>query len=160
MKTIGKGWEEFEKIFGRKYNPIETYRTEDADTLLVTMGSLSETASLAVDKMRQDGKNIGLLKIRLWRPFPFSEFRKIVQNATTLVILDRCISFGGPGGPVASEIRSALYDQENRPKVIGLVGGLGGRDVTPADFEYMVNRGIDIARNGSDNEFEMIGVRE
>lgn len=159
-KTILKGWEEFEKIFGRSYHPIETYKADDAETLLLTMGSLSETASLAVDNMREQGKKVGLVKIRLWRPFPFEEFRKTVKNANVLVVLDRCISFGGPGGPVASEVKSALYDQQKRPKVISLIGGLGGRDVTPADFEYMVNRGIEIAEKGSDSEYEMIGVRE
>ncbi len=160
MKSISKAWEEFERVFGTKYNPVETYRADDADTLLLTMGSLSETASLAVDKMRDEGRKVGLLKLRLWRPFPFKEFRQTVRDTKVLVVLDRCISFGGPGGPVASEVRSALYDQEKRPKVVGLVGGLGGRDVTPDHFEYMVNRGMEIAEKGSDVEFEMIGVRE
>lgn len=159
-KTILKGWEEFEKIFGRSYHPIETYKADDAETLLLTMGSLSETASLAVDNMREQGKKVGLVKIRLWRPFPFEEFRKTVKNANVLVVLDRCLSFGGPGGPVASEVRSALYDQANRPKVVSLIGGLGGRDVTPQNFEYMVDRGLEIAEKGSDSEYEMIGVRE
>jgi len=99
------------------------------------------------------------VKIRLWRPFPFEEFRKTVKNANVLVVLDRCLSFGGPGGPVASEVRSALYDQANRPKVVSLIGGLGGRDVTPQNFEYMVDRGLEIAEKGSDSEYEMIGVR-
>lgn len=160
MTTILKGWDEFENVFGRKYHPIETYRAEDADTLLLTMGSLSETATIAVDKMRDEGKKVGLLKIRLWRPFPFLEFRKSVEDVNVLVVLDRCISFGGPGGPVASEVKSALYNQENRPKVVSLVGGLGGRDVTPSDFENMVNRGIEIASTNTGAEFEMIGVRE
>ena len=159
-KTILKGWEEFAKIFGRSYHPIETYKADDAETLLLTMGSLSETASLAVDNMREQGKKVGLVKIRLWRPFPFEEFRKTVKNANVLVVLDRCLSFGGPGGPVASEVRSALYDQANRPKVVSLIGGLGGRDVTPQNFEYMVDRGLEIAEKGSDSEYEMIGVRE
>ncbi len=158
-KTILKGWEEFAKIFGRSYHPIETYKADDAETLLLTMGSLSETASLAVDNMREQGKKVGLVKIRLWRPFPFEEFRKTVKNANVLVVLDRCLSFGGPGGPVASEVRSALYDQANRPKVVSLIGGLGGRDVTPQNFEYMVDRGLEIAEKGSDSEYEMIGVR-
>ncbi|MBT4512796.1 MAG: pyruvate ferredoxin oxidoreductase [Chloroflexi bacterium] len=158
--VIMKGWDEFEQVFGRKYSPIETYKTDDAETLLLTMGSLSETASLAVDNMRDQGKKVGLLRIRLWRPFPFTELRKAVANTKVLVVLDRCLSIGGPGGPVASEIRSALYDQEKRPKVVSLIGGLGGRDVTPTDFEYMVNRGVEIAEKGSDAEYEMIGVRE
>lgn len=160
LDTILKGWEEFEKAFGRKYHPVETYRADDAETLLLTMGSLSETASLAVDRIRESGQKVGLIKLRLWRPFPFKEFRELVGGARVLIVLDRCISFGGPGGPVAAEVRAALYDQEKRPKIVGLVGGLGGRDVTPSDFEYMVTRGLEIAAEGNDAEFEMIGVRE
>ena len=68
---------------GRYYHPIETYRTEDAETLLVTMGSFGETASVAVDQMRAEGRSVGLVKIRLWRPFPFDDFKKAVQGQRT-----------------------------------------------------------------------------
>ena len=159
-EVILQGWKEFEAIFGRHYSPIETYKAEGAETLLLTMGSFSETARLAIDKMREEGKKVGLLRIRLWRPFPFEEFRQAVENAEVLVVLDRCISFGGPVGPVCSEVRSALYEETKRPKVISFIGGLGGRDLAPKDFEYMVNRGIEIAEKGSEEEYEMIGVRE
>ncbi|MFO8011495.1 MAG: transketolase C-terminal domain-containing protein [Dehalococcoidia bacterium] len=158
--VILKGWKEFGEIFGRNYSPVEKYAADDAEILMMTMGSLGETASLAVDRMREAGKKVGLIKLRLWRPFPFDEFRAAVQNARVLIVLDRCISFGGPGGPVASEVRSALYSQAQRPRVVGLVGGLGGRDVTPEEFEYMFNRGIEASGKGEDVEFEMIGVRE
>ena len=88
------------------------------------------------------------------------EFRKIAQKANVLIVLDRCLSFGGPGGPVASEVKSALYEEENRPKIVSFIGGLGGRDVTPNDFEYIMTRGLEIAEKGGDAEYEMIGVRE
>ena len=103
---------------------------------------------------------VGLIKLRLWRPFPFAEVRDAVKDAETLIVLDRALSFGGPGGPVASEIRSALYGLAKRPKVVGFVGGLGGRDITPEGFKEMINRGIEIARKGSEHEFEMFAVRE
>jgi len=159
-EVILQGWKEFEAIFGRRYSPIETYKAEGVETLLLTMGSFSETARLAIDKMREEGKKVGLVRIRLWRPFPFEEFRQAVEDAEVLVVLDRCISFGGPVGPVCSEVRSALYEETKRPKVISFIGGLGGRDLAPKDFEYMVNRGIEIAEKGSEEEYEMIGVRE
>lgn len=159
-EVILQGWKEFEAIFGRHYSPIETYKAEGVETLLLTMGSFSETARLAIDKMREEGKKVGLVRIRLWRPFPFEEFRQAVEDAEVLVVLDRCISFGGPVGPVCSEVRSALYEETKRPKVISFIGGLGGRDLAPKDFEYMVNRGIEIAEKGSEEEYEMIGVRE
>lgn len=153
-------WDEFDSRFHRHYHPVECYHCEGADVLLLTMGSFSETASIAIDKMRKEGKSVGLLKLRLWRPFPFDEIRQAVQNAEVLIILDRALSFGGPGGPVCSEIRSALYSEEKKPKVIGFVGGLGGRDITVAGFEDIISRGIEISQKGSEQEFEMFGVRE
>jgi pyruvate ferredoxin oxidoreductase alpha subunit len=153
-------WEEFGKLFGRNYSPVERYRSDDAKVLLMTLGGFSETAMTAVDKMRAEGRSVGLVRLRLWRPFPFAELRQAVKNAEVLIVLDRAISFGGPGGPVCSEVKSALYGEAKKPKVIGFVGGLGGRDITPAGFEEIVNRGIEISQKGSDKEFEMFGVRE
>jgi len=158
--VVQEVWQEFGKAFGRTYSPIEQYRTDGARVLLLTMGSYSETAMVAVDKMRADGKEVGLLKLRLWRPFPYEELRKAVKDIDVLIVLDRAVSFGGPGGPVCSEIKSALYAEEKRPQVIGFVGGLGGRDISMAGFEEMINRGIEIARTGSEREFEIYGVRE
>ena len=159
-KVILEHWEEFGKAFGRYYHPIEKYRTDGAKTLLMTMGSFGETAMTAVDKMRNEGKDVGLLKLRLWRPFPFEELYEAIGNAQTLIVLDRALSPGGPGGPAFSEIRSALYSQKVRPNIVGFVGGLGGRDLTVAEFEGMVKRGLEIVNTGAENEYEMFGVRE
>ena len=153
-------WADFKRQFGREYKPVETYRAEGADTLLFTMGSFSETAMTAVDALREAGESVGLVRLRLWRPFPFEEFRTAVKGATTLITLDRSLSVGGPGGPVASELRNALYDEAPRPKVVSFVGGLGGRDITQAHFETIIKRGREIARAGNDKEFEIFGVRE
>jgi len=158
-KPILEVWDEFAKKFGRQYKPVEFYRCEDADTLLLTMGSYSETASMAVDKLRSEGKKIGLIRLRLWRPFPYEELRQGLKKTKTLIVLDRAISFG-QGGPVASEVKSALYSMKERPAVVSFVGGLGGRDVSPADFETIINRGIELAKTGSGREFEIFGVRE
>jgi pyruvate ferredoxin oxidoreductase alpha subunit len=152
-------WNDFAKKFGRQYNPVETYRCEDCDTLLMTMGSFSETAMMAIDKMRADGQKVGLFRIRLWRPFPYAEVRQVAGQAKTLIILDRAISLGQEG-PVACEMKNALYPLEKRPKVVGFVGGLGGRDISPVDFENIVKRGMEIAKSGSSREFEIYGVRE
>ncbi len=159
-EVILECWREFGKTFGRYYSPIESYHSEEAKVLLVTMGSLSETAMVAVDKMRSEGKSVGQLKIRLWRPFPFAELRQAVKDAEVVIVLDRAISFGGPGGPVCSEIKAALYHEAKKPKVIGFIGGLGGRDISLSEFEEMINQGIKIAQTGSKREFEMYGVRE
>ena len=159
-KVILETWDAFAKEFGRQYKPVETYRAEDAKTLLFTMGSFSETAMTSIDKMRDDGMDVGLIKLRLWRPFPFEELRDTVKGADTIIILDRALSTGGPGGPVCSEIRSALYGQDPHPQVVSFVGGLGGRDITVDGFETIVKRGMEISKSGSDKEFQIFGVRE
>ena len=159
-EVIVECWKVFGDAFGRHYHPVESYHSEGAKVLLLTMGSYSETAMAAIDKMRSEGRDVGLLRLRLWRPFPFEEFRRAVRDAEVLIVLDRALSFGGPGGPVCSEIRAALYNEDKRPKVVGFVGGLGGRHITVDGFEYVVDRGIEISQKGSDNEFETFGVRE
>ncbi len=159
-EVILQCWDEFGNIFQRYYSPVDCYRAEDATVLLLTMGSFSETATMAIDKMRSEGRNVGLVKLHLWRPFPFAEIRQAVNKAEVLIILDRALSFGGPAGPVCSEIKAALYNEDKKPKVISFVGGLGGRDITPDGFEQIISRGIEISQTGSKQEFEMYGVRE
>lgn len=158
-EVILQGWKEFGDIFGRYYHPVEEYKTENAETLLLTMGSFTETAKIVIDERRDKGEAVGLVSLRLWRPFPFEEFRRTVKGAKILIVFDRCISFG-QGGPVFSEVRSALYDEEPRPKVVGIIGGLGGRDVAEKDFEYVINRGREIAEKGSEKMLETVGIRE
>ena len=154
-----KGWEEFEKIFGRRYVPIESYETEGAKVLFLTMGSFSETAMEVVDGLRAKGEDVGLIRFRLWRPFPFEELRQAVKDAELIIVLDRCVSLGGPG-PVASEVKAALYPLEKRPKVVNFVGGMGGRDIKLDEFEHMYLRGKEIAERGQEVEFETVGIRE
>ncbi|MDH4068412.1 MAG: pyruvate ferredoxin oxidoreductase [Dehalococcoidia bacterium] len=154
-----QGFKEFGDIFGRYYQLVESYRAEGAKTLLLTMGSFSETAKIAIDAKKKKGESLGLITLRLWRPFPFEELRQAVKNAETLIVFDRCVSLGGPAGTVASEIRSALYNEKKRPKVVSFVGGLGGRDMPVEDFEYIVDRGREIAEKGSKELSETVGIR-
>jgi len=153
-------WNEYARLTGRKYAPMEYYRCEGTKVRLLTMGSFSETATIAVDRMKARGTDIGLIRLRLWRPFPFEEVRQAVENTDVLIVLDRALSSGGPGGPVCSEIKAALYGLDKKPKVVSFVGGMGGRDISPAGFEEIINKGMAIARQGSANEFEIFGVRE
>lgn len=159
QQTIVKVWKEFGDRFGRYYRPVESYRAEDAETLLITMGSFSETATAAIDSLRDQGQKVGQLRLRLWRPFPFEELRAAVKSAKHLIVFDRSISYGGPGGPVCSELKSALYRSPNRPGIANFVGGLGGRDVIPEQFEHMITRGREIIDKNLDIEYETIGVR-
>jgi len=154
---LDKAWEEFGKHFGRHYKAVETYKTEDADTILLTMGSYSQTASIAIDEMREKGEKVGQIKLRLWRPFPFDDIKKAVGGAKKLIVLDRCISSGGPGGPVASEVRSAFYDEKDRPAIVGFIAGLGGRDIMPDQFIDMIKRGREM--DGSEDRFQLLGTR-
>jgi len=154
-------WADFGRTFGRHYSPVEPYKMEDARIALLTMGSYSETAMLAVDEMREEGADVGLLRLRLWRPFPFAELRDAVKNVELVVVLDRAVSFG-MGGPVCSEVRAALYQMENKPHVIGFIGGLGGRDIPIAGFKYMVKRAQERVKDKKEEmeETELFGVRE
>lgn len=159
-EIILKSWDEFAAIFERRYSPVESYRTEGAKVLLLTMGSFSETAMETIDKMRNEGKDVGLVRFRLWRPFPTEELREAVREAETLVVFDRALSFGGHAGPVCSEVRSALYNLDKKPRVASIIGGLGGRDVTVSGFEEIINRGVKLAQKGNKQEYEIFGVRE
>ncbi len=160
LPKILEVWKAFGDMTGRYYYPIETYRAEDAETLLVTMGSISETASAAVDQMREEGRSVGLVKIRLWRPFPFEAFKKATLHAKNLVVIDRCVSVGGPGGPVASEVKAAIYGEPLRPSVYNFVAGISGRDVAPFDFVKMVDKAEIEIEEGNKEGYEMYGVRE
>jgi pyruvate ferredoxin oxidoreductase alpha subunit len=158
MPKIIETWRAFGDMTGRYYNPVETYMTEDADTLLVTMGSCSETASVAVDKMREKGRSVGLVRIRLWRPFPFDDLKQATLHAKQLVVIDRAISVGACG-PVASEVKAALYGNDQRPSVYNFVAGISGRDVTPLDFVKMVDKAEIEIEEGNKEGFEIYGVR-
>jgi pyruvate ferredoxin oxidoreductase alpha subunit len=159
-KVIMQAWDEFAKVFGRKYSPVEKYHSDGAKVLIMTMGSIGETASVAIDELRKECINVGQIRLRLWRPFPFEELREAVKDADILIVMDRAISYGGPGGPVASEVKAALYNQTKKPKIVSYVISLGGRDTTVSGFKDIVKKGMDIAAKGSEHEYEIYGVRE
>ena len=154
-------FDDFAKQFGRQYKLIETYKTEDADTIIVAIGSIAQTALGAIDKMRAEGKKVGIARIRVYRPFPAAELFEAVKGAKNLVLLDRVSAFAGGeiSGPVALEVKSVLFDRKLTPKVGNFLVGLGGRDVTEQNFEEMVDRVIS-TKNGDLPAYEFINVRE
>jgi len=158
--TILEVWKEWADLTGRQYRPVEAYRMENAKVALLTMGSFSEVAMEAVDRMREKGIPVGLLRLRLWRPFPFEEIRQATRGLELLLVMDRAISVGGIGGPVCSEIKAALFQQTKRPKVVSFVAGLGGRDVPPEQFEAMIEQGLKMKGKKQMEEFYTIGIRE
>lgn len=159
-QTIVKAWKDFEKLTGRKYQPVETYQMEDAEVGLVIMGSLAETAMNAVDYMRNRGKKVGVIRIRLWRPFPLRDFIKAVGKVKALCVVDRAVSHGATGGPVGIEVRSALYQSNKRPRIINFVAGLSGRDVTIEDFVEMFEKGFEAIKKKPEYPYEIYGVKE
>ena len=159
-KVILEVWDEWAKMFGRAYKPVETYKAENAEILMLTMGSMGETAEMAIDALREKGVAAGLIKLRLWRPFPFDEIKAVLKNAKKLIVTDRAVSFGGPGGPVFSEIKAALYSEAHRPAIYNYIIGLGGRDVTVKDFIGMVEKVIPYNAEKIVDTYEYWGVRE
>lgn len=153
---ILQAWKDWGTLCGRVYHPVETYYTEGAETLFVTMGSIGETAGEAVRLLREQGQKAGLVKLRLWRPFPLEDFLREIGSAQRLIVIDRALSPGGPGGgPVAGEIRAALYNRENRPQVFNFIAGLGGREVTVGSFQEMFVSSV----SGKASGYQIFGVR-
>ncbi len=159
--VILKAWKDMGDLVGRYYKPVETYQVEGAETVFLSMGSVGETVSIAVEELRAQGKSVGQVKLRLWRPFPFEEFREAVRGVKQIIVIDRAITYGGPGGPVASEIRSALYLEENMPTITNFLCGLAGRDVTAEDYIAMFEKTEQMAKGKVRQEDYIIyGVRE
>jgi len=121
--------EEFDALFGRRYGLVEGYRLEDAELVLVTSGTAASTARDVIDQYRDDGKPVGLLKVRTFRPFPSEEIRKALKNVSKVAVIDRNISFG-IGGIFAEELKSVYGNEEEGPVIFGYIAGLGGRDIT------------------------------
>ena len=155
---IIKAWKDMGDITGRYYRPVEEYQSNDAETVFLTLGSIGGAATLAVDDLRAQGKAVGQLRIRLWRPFPFDEIRQLLKGKKRVIVIDRAVSFGGPGGPVASEIRSAIYQLDDMPIVNNFICGLGGRDVTQDDFITMYEQAEKIPKEEQHN-YTIYGVR-
>jgi len=158
--VIVEAWNTFGDMFGRYYKPVETYKSEDAEYILITMGSISETAMTAIDAMREGGKKAGLVRIRLWRPFPGDELIEAVKGARALAVVDRAMTLNGVCGPVCGEIKSVLYDRNMHPYIGNFIAGLGGRDVTVDNFVEMIDKVAASADNGDPMGYEIINVRE
>lgn len=130
---------EFEAMTGRKYSFFEEYQMHDADVAIVLINSTAGTAKQAIDELRAEGKRVGLVKIRVFRPFPFDEIKHALNGIKVVGVMDKCEGFSAAGGPLFAEVRSALYDAHDRPEMINYVYGLGGRDVTVDTIKGVFN---------------------
>ncbi len=126
IKEVGK---EFGDRFGRYYGNFETYKLEDAEYAIVVIGSSAGTAKEVTDYLRAKNEKVGILKLRVFRPFPYKELREALDGLKAIAVLDRSMSPGGYGGPLFTEIRSALFDLDKKPVVLPFIYGLGGRDL-------------------------------
>ncbi|MDD6327875.1 MAG: transketolase C-terminal domain-containing protein, partial [Lachnospiraceae bacterium] len=160
-KVILEVASEFEKISGRKYGFFEEYKTEDADFVIVIMGSAAGTTKDAVDRLREQGIKAGVLKIRVFRPFPGEEIATALKNARAIAIMDRAESFSAYGGPLGSEVKSALFDAKLSIDTVNYFYGLGGRDYTVEAATEIFNDLQDIADKKTEPvQFKYIGLRK
>jgi pyruvate/2-oxoacid:ferredoxin oxidoreductase alpha subunit len=130
---------EFNAHFGRFYDLVETYQTEDASVIVVTAGTITSVTRIAVDELRAQGVRVGLMKIRFFRPLPVKRWQEALGRAEKVIVIDRNL-IAGAGGVFAGEVRSVLYDLPRRPTVYPVVAGLGGRDVTAQDVEGIIRQ--------------------
>jgi len=126
----------FEHIFGRKYGPITPFACDDAESIFVMAGTSASTCRQAIKTMRDKGHKVGVLKLKMFRPFPYQYVRKCLVNAKNVIVLDRNCSFGA-GGIFAQELRSSMYASNNHPQIFSFISGLGGRDITVDHFFEM-----------------------
>ncbi len=155
---IGK---EYGKISGRTYGLYEGYKLDDAEYVIVLLGSTAGTAKTVVDDLRAKGVKAGILKIRLFRPFAYDQIASVLEGRKAVAVMDRSDGLAGMGGPLFGEIRSALYESTNRPPLVDYVYGLGGRDCGPALIHQVYADLQKIgAGGGIANRVTYLGVRE
>jgi pyruvate ferredoxin oxidoreductase alpha subunit len=132
---------EFEKVFGRNYDTIEGFMLDDAEYVLVMTNSFSTLGKAAVKKAREKGITAGLLRLRLLRPFPEEDIMGALKRKRAVAVIDQNISIG-KGGILHSEIASCLYNEKQRPLLLSFIGGLGGKNISPGEFEFIFNEMI------------------
>lgn len=154
-EVIEEVFREFEKISGRRYSVVEPYRVDDAEYVVMAIGSTAGTLKFVVDQLREEGLKVGCIKLRMFRPFPDEEIVELLKGKKAVVVMDRAISFGA-AGPVFPEVRAALLEVANPPKVVNYIYGLGGRDVSPDDLRTVFDELV----SGRSEKVNYLGVRK
>ncbi|MFA7375607.1 MAG: transketolase C-terminal domain-containing protein, partial [Methanothrix soehngenii] len=137
---------------------IDSYYAEDAEVVLVTMGSVIGTIKDAIDEMRAEGIKVGLIKVRCYRPFPAAALRKALSGAKVIAVVEKDVSIGNEAGLV-TDLKASFYNSDIRTPIIGFVAGLGGRDITIKDIRKMVVKAL-AAEKGIECEFEFLDLRK
>jgi pyruvate ferredoxin oxidoreductase alpha subunit len=159
--AIKREAERFAKLTGRSYGSFATHKLDDAEIGILSLGSSAGTLREVIDELREEGIKAGGVKLRVFRPFPAAELAAALGHLKVLAVLDRADSFGAFGGPVFHEVRSALYDAPQRPRVVNFIYGLGGRDLTLEEGRQLVKRLKAAADTGKiESHYDYLQVRE
>ena len=160
-KVIADVAKEFEELTGRKYSFFEEYKLADAEIAIVCMNSTAGTTKYVVDELRNKGIKAGLLKIRMFRPFPTEEIAKALSHLKAVAVLDKADSLNGAGGALFEDVTSAMFVNKVQIPTVNYVYGIGGRDTTSKDIESVYNDLIEIVNNNGTNDFyRYLGVRK
>lgn len=139
---------------------MERYMCEDADLILLAMGTIGSEAKMAVDRLRKQGLKVGVARVRVFRPFPKEEIRSLAESAHMLTVIDRQVSYGMEG-PLFTEVKASLYGKEEVPLTRNFIAGIGGRDVTYVNIEKMARKSLKSLEAGKvEKEVEWIGLRK
>lgn len=158
VSVMEDAMDEFEHKFGRKLSIAEPYRLDDAEVVLVALGSMCGTAKCVVDELRERGEKAGLLKLSVFRPFPTELIGKYLAGKKVIGVFDRSSGLGSQGGPLYNEIRSALCTQQSQ--IVSFIGGLGGRDVSDMTLHRLYSQMIDISKGSTGTYTQWIDVRD
>ena len=152
---------DFEKLTGRKYGLFEEYKMEDAEVAIVCMNSTAGTTKAVVNKLREQGKKVGLLKLRVFRPFPVDEISEALSNLKAVAILDKADSLNAAGGALFQDVTSAMYVNKKQVPAVNYVYGIGGRDTRADEIEKVYNDLFEIVDNGEvKNPYRYLGLRK
>jgi pyruvate ferredoxin oxidoreductase alpha subunit len=161
LKAIKAVDKEFEKIIGRKLEYVYPYKMDDAEVAVMGLGSAMGTVREVVDELRAEGVKAGMVKMRLFRPFPVEDLKNAIGNVPVLGVMEKAYSIGGPGAPLYEEVKTALYDLPKRPFVADYINGLGGKDTSPEMIRDVFKSLQNIKERGAVLEpVSYVGVRE
>ena len=160
-KVIKEVAEEFEKWTGRKYEFFEKYKLDDAEIAIVCMNSTAGTTKAVVDELREKGVKAGLLKLRMFRPFPAEEIAEALQGLKAVAILDKADSLNSAGGALFEDVTSAMYVNKKQVPMVNYIYGIGGRDTTTMQIESVYNDLQEIVKTGkTGNPYRYLGLRK
>jgi pyruvate ferredoxin oxidoreductase alpha subunit len=160
LKAILEIDAEYAKISGRSYDFLHPYRMDDAEVAILGLGSAMGTVRYVVDQMREKGVKAGLVKQRVYRPFPESELIETLKDVPVVGVLDKSLSLGAPGGPLFEEVKATMYHLDEKPHIANYIHGLGGRDTSPQLFRGVFDSLLEIKEKGKVTEtVNYVGAR-